>query len=94
MKVALDINTLPWFKVARHLHRKAHPLLIACLPPTYSGIAVYASMRDVISHSVTEQSWNNELGGLIIRPRPERKAVIQSVSEILQEMGDISLTEP
>jgi len=44
-----------------------------------------------IKHTVTDKSWNNELGGLIMRPRPERKVVVDSVSYILSQMGDISL---
>jgi predicted nucleotidyltransferase component of viral defense system len=44
-----------------------------------------------IKHSVTEKSWSNELGGLIMRPRPDRRVVIQRVCEILREMSDISL---
>lgn len=52
---------------------------------------VMSGVISAIRHSVTEQSWNNELGGLIMRPRPERKVVIQSVCEILHKMGDISL---
>ena len=54
---------------------------------------VMSGVISAIKHSVTEQSWNNELGGLIMRPRPERKVVIQSVCEILHKMGDISLRE-
>ncbi len=44
-----------------------------------------------IKHTVTDKSWNNELGGLIMRPRPERKAVVDSVCNILSQMDDISL---
>lgn len=51
-------------------------------------------MRDVASRirqSVTEKVWNNELGGLIMQPRPERSVVVDSVCEILSQMDDISL---
>lgn len=51
-------------------------------------------MSDIVSRikqTVTEKAWNNELGGLLMRPRPDRLAVIDSVSEILFRIGDISL---
>lgn len=54
-------------------------------------------MREVVSvirDSITEKSWNNELGGLIMRPRPERGVVVEVVCDILYEMGDISLEAP
>jgi predicted nucleotidyltransferase component of viral defense system len=54
-------------------------------------------MNEIISrvkHSVTEKSWNNELGGLIMRPRPEREIVVESVCDILSKMKDISLRVP
>jgi predicted nucleotidyltransferase component of viral defense system len=51
-------------------------------------------MSEIISrikHSATEKSWNNELGGLTMRPEPERKTVIKIVCDILSSMEDISL---
>ncbi len=51
-------------------------------------------MRDVASRirlSVTEKAWNNELGGLMTWPRPERSVVVESVCEILSQMEDIVL---
>ena len=51
-------------------------------------------MTNVISRirqSVTEKAWNNELGGLLMRPKPDRQAVVDSVCEILSQIGDISL---
>jgi hypothetical protein len=44
-----------------------------------------------IRQVVTENAWNNELGGLLMRPRPDRQAVIDSVCEILSRIDDISL---
>ena len=44
-----------------------------------------------IKHTVTDKSWNNELGGLMMRPRPERKDVVDSVCDVLFQMDDISL---
>ncbi len=51
-------------------------------------------MTDIIQRirqSVTEKAWNNELGGLLMRPRPVRQVVIDGVCEILSRIGDISL---
>jgi hypothetical protein len=51
-------------------------------------------MSDIASkirQSVTEKAWNNELGGLMMRPRPERQVAIDIVCRILSRIGDISL---
>jgi hypothetical protein len=51
-------------------------------------------MSDIVSRirqSVTEKAWNNELGGLLMHPRPDRQVAIDSVCEILSRIGDISL---
>lgn len=56
-----------------------------------AGSYTMSSIASKIRQSVTERAWNNELGGLIMRPRPERKVAIDSVCQILSRIGDISL---
>jgi len=56
-----------------------------------AGAYVMSDIVARIRQSVTEKAWNNELGGLLLRPRPDRQAVIDSVCEILLRIGDISL---
>ncbi len=52
---------------------------------------VMSAVVSRIRQSVTEKAWNNELGGLLTRPRPDRQVVIDSVCEILSRIGDLSL---
>ncbi len=56
-----------------------------------AGAYVMSDIVARIRQSVTEKAWNNELGGLLLRPRPDRQAAIDSVCEILSQIGDISL---
>jgi len=55
------------------------------------GRYTMSSVISEIKDSVTQTSWRNELGGLLMRPFPERNLVIERVSEILVEIGDISV---
>lgn len=51
-------------------------------------------MEDIISRikeSVTERAWSNELGGLLMRPKPARSMVVDEVCEILSQAGDMLL---
>ncbi len=45
-----------------------------------------------IEETVTDAAWKNELGGLLIKPKPQRLTVIEDVCEIISSMGDIWLT--
>ncbi len=56
-----------------------------------AGSYAMSDIASKIRQSVTERAWNNELGGLLMRPRPDRQAVTESVCEILSRIGDISL---
>jgi len=52
-------------------------------------------MGDVITRireTVTDAAWKNELGGLLIKPKPKRLTVIGDVCEIISSLGDIWLT--
>lgn len=55
------------------------------------GRYTISSVISGIKDSVTQTAWRNELGGLLMRPFPDRKFVIERVSEILVEIGDISV---
>jgi predicted nucleotidyltransferase component of viral defense system len=56
-----------------------------------AGSYAMSDIASEVRQSVTERAWNNELGGLMIRLRPERRVVIDSVCRILSGIGDISL---
>ena len=56
-----------------------------------AGAYVMSDVASRIRQSVTEKAWNNELGGLMMRPRPARVVVVDSVCDILSQMDDISL---
>ena len=45
-----------------------------------------------IRETVTDAAWKNELGGLLIKPKPQRLTVIEDVCEIISSLGDIWLT--
>ncbi len=51
-------------------------------------------MSEIVSRmirTVTGRAWQNELGGLLMRPKPDPQTVIESVSRILARIGDVSL---
>ena len=55
---------------------------------TYIISDVVSQIKEV----VTEKAWNNELGGLIMRPMPERSVVVETVCTILLSLlEDITL---
>ncbi|MHB1868451.1 MAG: nucleotidyl transferase AbiEii/AbiGii toxin family protein [Nitrososphaerales archaeon] len=81
-------------KLDKHLLRKKLQRSYDAAPFGKKKDAGTYVMRDAASRirqSVTEKAWNNELGGLMMRLRPERSVVVDSVCEILSQMDDISL---
>jgi hypothetical protein len=51
-------------------------------------------MSEIVSKmekKVTGRAWQNELGGLLMRPKPDHQTVVESVSQILARIGDVSL---
>ncbi len=45
----------------------------------------------LMRESVTEKAWKTQLGGLLIRPPPDRRLVMQAVEGILSAIGDIEV---
>ncbi len=76
------------------LHAKLKRSYEAAPPAKRDSLKNY-TMSDVVSRireSVTEKAWRNQLGGLLIKPRPDREQVIKRVEEILTKLGDIKIT--
>ena len=44
-----------------------------------------------IKTTTTQEAWSNELGGLLLRPRPDRLAVVEGACRVVKDIGDISL---
>ncbi len=82
------------FKLDERILRKKLQLSYEAAPFGKRKLAENYVMSEVVSlikHSVTEKSWNNELGGLMMRPRPELGDVVESVCHILYKLHDISV---
>jgi len=90
-----------WFLIKKKGRRLDKELLRDKLQRSYDAApfgkkkeaAAYV-MADIVSkirQSVTEKAWRNELGGLLMRPRPDRATVVDETSAILLDIGDMVL---
>lgn len=82
------------FKLDKKLLRKKLQRSYDAAPPGKKKEAREYVMDDIVSRikqSVTERAWSNELGGLLMRPKPARLMVVDEVGEILSQVGDMLL---
>ena len=82
------------FKLDTKLLRKKLQRSYDAAPPGKKKEAREYVMDDIISRvkqSTTEKAWNNELGGLLMRPKPDRLVVVGEVCQILSQVGDVIL---
>ena len=78
----------------RSLLRKKLERSYAAAPFSKKEEASSYVMEDIISRiksSVTDITWKNELGGLLMKPKPKRLVVINEICNILSSIGDINV---
>ena len=78
----------------RSLLRKKLERSYAAAPFSKKEEASSYVMEDIISRiksSVTDITWKNELGGLLMKPKPNRLVVVNEICNILSSIGDINV---